>query len=154
MVTGLLALLGTVVGGLIVVTGNYLIERYKSKYAEKSRYQQERLQLYTEFYTTASAIVTGAYASINEDIPTFSVNNDANLFPTLMQNLMPRIQLMAAPSVRDAARAFELEIYDAATEHYYPDDHAKALQWHLNEFVKAAREDLGVPVGEIRADQD
>jgi hypothetical protein len=46
MITGLLALLGTVVGGLIVVAGNYLIERYKSKCAERSRYQQERLQLY------------------------------------------------------------------------------------------------------------
>ena len=45
------------------------------------------------------------------------------------------------------ARKFDNEIYEAATEGYDPHKHARALQRHLDNFARAAREDLGVPVG-------
>jgi hypothetical protein len=154
VVGGLLGILGGLVGGVVALVGNYWLETQRWEREKRSRFQQDRLQLYTEFYCTASAIVRDWYADGIEDVPGFYISKEEYLYPKLLQDLIPRLEVMAPSPVRKAANEFDHEIYRAATgEVFSLHDHADTLQRHLDDFVRAARADLGVPLGQVQSEE-
>lgn len=139
--TALGAISGALIGGWL----NYRTEKRRWEREDKNRHHAERLRVYTEFYRTAGRISRKSWAElINE--PPFDpedVRESYSELRRMLGDLYTQVTMVASEPVREAAKRY----MRAPDRHRHEHEELQELDQKMDEFVTAAREELGVSVG-------
>lgn len=144
--------LGAISGALISGWLNYRTEKRRWEREDRNRHYTERLRVYTEFYKAAEKRSHKSWSDLVDDLlrDPKDVPESHSQLRRALEDLYPQIAMIASEPVRDAAGGYMRAVHNRGPSIHKLDDLLKDLQdtdRKMDEFVAAAREELGVSVG-------